>query len=215
MPLTFPLAIADFANTLRVQQVTFDSPENVQMSMTGGGEIVTAELAPSLWRGSVVLAASKHAQASATAALISTLRKPGRAFYIYDHSHMFPASDPTGSILGAATPAINSLNADTRQLSLKALPASYVLTAGDYLAFDYGSLRALHRLVEDVTADGTGTTAEFEVVPNIRPGAAVDDVVTLIRAACKAIIVPSSFSAGTKSGVNTSGLAFQWNQTLA
>ncbi len=215
MALSFPLALADFALQLRVQEVTFDSPENVEMSMTGGGEVLTAELAPSLWRGAVSLVTATHAQASATAALISLLRPPARTFYIYDHSHPYPAADPTGSVLGAATPAIASINANARELALKALPAGYVLTAGDYLSFDYGSLRALHRLVEDVTADGLGDTAEFEVVPHIRTGAAVDAVVTLIRASCKARMVPGSVSAGTKSGVHTSGMAFRWSQTLA
>ena len=79
------------------------------------------------------------------------------------------------------------------------LPAWYVLTRGDYLAFDYGSpsRRALHKVVSlTVQASAGGVTPVFEVTPLIRPGALVGAVVTLVRASCKARIMPGSVSKG-------------------
>ena len=49
---------------------------------------------------------------------------------------------------------------DNKSLKLGGLPAGYSLRRGDMLHFDYGSSptrRALHRIVEDATANGPGS----------------------------------------------------------
>lgn len=215
--LSFPLAATDFADLLCVRSVTFDDPENIEMSMTGAGEILTAELAPRLWRGTVDIHDLGHEEAGRIKSLVSTLRTPGRAFFVYNHKREYPFADPGGTILAAATPAIDSVNANNREIALKSLPAGYELRAGDLLGFTYGSSPvryALHRVVEAVTADGSGDTAEFEVTPHVRPGAAADDAVTLIRPVCKAVMVPGSFSPGQEGRKWVMGMSFRWVQTL-
>lgn len=93
------------------------------------------------------------------------------------------------------------------------------LSRGDLrrLSFAYGdpARYALHQIVTaTVTANGSGLTPLFEVVPNIRPGAATGLAVVLIRPFCKALILPQRSRPGLSRGLHTSGLAFDWGQTL-
>jgi len=111
------------------------------------------------------------------------------------------------------------LPSDARLIGLKGLPAGYAgLGRGSYLSFQYRSAperHALHEIVElDVTADGAGDVAAFQVNPPIRPGAAVDAEVRLIKPACKAIILPGSVQPGRETRFITEGMSFRWLQTL-
>ena len=52
------------------------------------------------------------------------------------------------------------------------------------LHFDYGpspTRRALHRIVEDATANGAGITGFFEVRPFLKAGTTTGLAVTLVR----------------------------------
>lgn len=216
MPLTFPLTAALFMQTLLIEEVTFDDPVNVEVNTTGGGEIMRSQLAPQLWVGEARMSTMTRREAGSPDVLLSVLRREGATFYAYDTRRTFPQADPTGAILGAATVLVD-LNPNPREIRLSGLPAGYVLTRGDYLAWDYGSpttRRALHRVVDaTVTASGVGGTSLFEVTPPVRPGVILT-AVTLIRAACKAVILPDSVSKGsTRRWMNT-GMSFRLQQTL-
>ena len=217
MALTFPLAAAEFFDTLKVRQMTFDCPEQVQVARTGGGEILPANIGPRLWTGEVSLVHHRFYVAAPVLAMISALREPGASFLAYDLTAPAPQSDPDGVALATVTPLILALPSDARMLSLKGLPSGFVLTAGDYLGFSYGTnpvRRALHRVVSGVVAGGTGQTAAFEVTPPRRPGAAINTAVSLVKASCKARIVPGSVAPGTKGQIFTSGITFKFMQTL-
>ncbi len=213
MALTFPLAITQFFNLLPIEQITFDCPEQNQESQTGQGERISAALAPMLWTAEVRLGVMMMAESAQFEALLDVLRATGRTFYAYDVRRRFPMADPTGSILGSSAPVIASLP-NAREITISGLPAGYQLTAGDYLSFDYGGRRALHRLVSGAVASGGGVTPVFEVTPSIRAGAAVSAPVGLIRASCKATLVAGSVSKGsTKNGI-TRDMTFRIQQTL-
>ena len=64
------------------------------------------------------------------------------------------------------------------------------------------------------TADGTGTTPAFEVVPSVRSGATVGATVELVTPVLKAVIVPGSVREGTMARSRRNGIAFDWIQTL-
>ena len=101
-------------------------------------------------------------------------------------------------------------------MSLKGLPAAYKLSVGDYLHFDYGdpARRAFHRVAEDVTASGAGVTPVFTVTPRLRAGAAVDQIVTLIKPAMKCIVTPKSVETGSTEDMTTTSLSFSVMQKL-
>lgn len=218
MALSFPLAIATFADTLLVEQTTCDLPEMVEMSRTAGGEQLTADMGERLWTGRVALGKMVRSEVGRPETLIQVL-KQGRTFEIYDRRRPNPLLDPTGTILGAASVSILALGADPRELSLSGLPVGYTLSSGDYMSFAYTDLaitrQALHRVVDvTVVANGLGETALFEVVPALRPGAAVAAPVTLRKPFCKAVMVAGSASPSSGSSTIYEGLGFDWVQTL-
>lgn len=111
-------------------------------------------------------------------AVLNSLEDGVRGFYAGDLRRQYPKAYPTGVFND--TGVINSLNADTKRISLSGLPASFVITRGDYLCWNYNSntMRALHQVMESVTANGSGLTSEFEVRPFIRPGSTTGTAVT-------------------------------------
>ncbi|TPM39580.1 hypothetical protein [Mesorhizobium sp. B2-3-4] len=215
MALTFPLSLAAFADLLDVTAVKWWLQDNREYSGMGSGQILEADLAPQLWQGDVTLAEAYHYEVRKIEARVNAVIRSLGSFYLYDPRTAAPYADRDGAILGASTVQINSLP-DAKSMSLKGLPAGYVLTAGDYLAFDYGSpsRRAFHEVSEDVTAGGGGTTGAFEVSPFIRPGAAVNQTVTLIKPAMKCKIKPGSFSVGSTGNAVTSQISFSVVQKL-
>jgi len=215
MALNFPLSLGNFFGGLPVAECSMDLPETRAHTTTRGGEVRTAEVANRLWRGSVTTPAQTHTEAEALKARLHLLRNAGGSFFVFNPAKPAPAHDPDGAVLGAATPTIHTL--DHREMRITGLPAGYVLAAGDYLSFAYGdpARYALHQIVTaTVTANGSGLTPLFEVVPNIRPGATTGLTVVLIRPFCKALILPQRSRPGLSRGLHTSGLAFDWGQTL-
>lgn len=197
---------------------TFYLAVSDEVSGERGQQIRVKQLGPDLWAAryessliptDIVRRAKSH---------IMGLMSDRGTFYGWDPHGQFPKSDPKGQgLYPGGVPAavkINSLNADYQRMSLKGLPPYYVLSAGDYLSFDYNSQRALHQLWnnETVTANVFGTTSEFYVSPRIRPGASIDAGIVLIRPFAQMMIVPGSFVA--TEGPRFGSLSFDALQVL-
>ncbi len=215
---TFPLSLADFLDLLPINSLSLDNPEQVEVSGTGGGEILTAELGPRLWQGEIKLGRMTRFEAASAGALIDLVRGPGRGFMVSDLVRLGPAYDPTGVFIAGFTPQIAALNGDNCRLKISGLPRRYVLSRGDKLAFAYSAAPtryALHRIASlSVTADEAGLTDWIEVTPNIRTGAAVTDAISLVRPSCKAVLIPMSSTTGTAKRTITDGASFKFIQTL-
>jgi len=213
MVLAFPLSLANFWDKLMLAQIEIDAPEMNENSVTGGGEVLSAEIGPRLWRGAATIGAITRAEAAEIETLLMVARGAAASFFATDTRFPEPQAQPQGVL----TPAILSLPS-AREISLSGLVAGFTLKAGDYLSFQYGSspIRyAFHRIVTPLTvADGSGNTAAFEVTPNIRPGAVVSAAVVLSKAFFKARIDPSSFSPGARRRLITEGMSFRFTQTL-
>lgn len=217
MAYAFPLTAAQFFATLRIKEITFDIPESMEMSETGGGEVLTADLGTRLWQGEVQLGELTPDEAADTLAMLDVLRRSGASFMAYDVSRPAPRFDLTGTLLGALVPKLHTVAASTREIRISGLPPAYQLRRYDYVAFQYGSNPtrfALHRLAAAVVADGTGLTPLVEVSPNIRPGWTINSNVTLLRAACKAVLVPGSVQPGRRKAGVVTGASFKFMQTL-
>lgn len=217
MAWTFPLSESTFVGALPIQSMTFDLPEAVEVSETGGGEILTADLGTRLWQGEVTLGKMTPDEAADALAIIDVARRAGGSIMAWDKSRPGPRADLAGGVLGAAAVKLAAVTVAAREVKLSGLPAGYLLQRYDYLAFSYGSnpvRYALHRCVRSRAADGSGNLDWTEVVPNIRPGWAVNAPVTLLQAACKAIIVPGSVQPGRRTQTMTEGVSFKWRQTL-
>ncbi|WP_291732344.1 hypothetical protein [Leisingera sp. F5] len=220
MAMVFPLPRAEFLNLLRVQEVRFQLDLQRQITGLAGGEILSAEVAPPLWRGAVSLAPMKKRTAAEVQALMAMLEAPGRSFEAYKAQQVGPAADPQGAALTGFAPQLAEVHsADPARIKLNQLPPSYELSAGDFLAFSYdngsGARRALHQVVQGRAADATGATASYlTVTPALRAGATAGAAVDLLRPHCLAVLVPGSVSYGITRGNTTSGMGFEFRQTL-
>ena len=217
MALAYPLTRAQFMDILPISAQSLTLPEQMELNRTGSGEQLAADLGDRLWQGEITLGRLMRSEAGRSEVLIDLSRQAGRSFLLYDTRRPAPLLDPTGSILGAATPTIDTLSGDPRELRVTGLPAGYVLSPGDYLSFTYGASPvryALHRVVATTTASGLGLTPLFEVTPHIRSGAVIGAAVTLRKAHCKAVILAGSVKDGVGRRTITEGIGFGYVQTL-
>lgn len=214
MALSFPYAVGSFADVIRMASIRVTLVASQQISGAGGGKIFVADLGPKYWEFEVSIINMENADARRVQALIEALDESINDFYLYDPRGEYPIADPDGSILGAASVTISALDANNKELTLAGLPTGYVLSPGDYLAFDYGTptKRALHRIVAGATA--TSGSATVEVRPHIEPGAATSAPVTLVKAAARVKMIPGSYDPGTVRQVMTSGMSFKCRQVI-
>lgn len=214
MALTFPLAQATLGDTLPIASVVWTPLWQQEFSGLGSGEFLTADLAPQLWEGDVALRPLLHTDARAMMAMLTALGGAAEAFYLANPLGWYPATDPGGTILGAATVTIKTINANRKELAFAGLPVGYVLTAGDFFAVTYStSRRALIQLVGGGTADSSGDTAEIEVRPHLRSGITTTLGVTLKKPAAKVKIVPGSLAPQMHNASRTR-ISFRVRQTL-
>ncbi|MFN6950988.1 MAG: hypothetical protein ACK4NE_00130 [Albidovulum sp.] len=174
-----------------------------ETSGQAGGQVRVKRLRSPLWMMQAQTKRLKPSEFRAWMAKIESLENGYKTFLGYDFSGKFPILYPNGtwptggSFLGteAAIHTVSSLIS----LRLKQLPAAYVVSVGDFVAFTDGGSPigsySLHQAVETVTADGSGVTSAFEVRPPIRQGAAPDQPVSVKAASCLMAIVPGSVSA--------------------
>ncbi|MBN8291025.1 hypothetical protein JI664_03515 [Rhodobacter sp. NTK016B] len=215
MALSFPLGLDAFFGGLPVRTSTFHLPASLAISRTRGGAIKTARVSERLWQGQITLPVQRHAEAARIEALISVLCEPGRSFFVHPRPLFAPRLDPTGAGLGGATPGIESVADGGRELRIAGLPPAYVISAGDFLSFAYGSnpvRYGLHRVVAGAAANASGLTPMVEVTPPIRPGAAAAAPVTLVRPYMKAVLAPPM--APISEILTTSALLLDFVQTL-
>ena len=192
MAITFPLSTASFIELLRVQAIVPYLQFQQELSSQGSGGVIAKDMGPALWMADIQTASLKNHLLEELEAAIESLQGSIGTFYCYDTKRWYPKLDPGGSILGASTVKINSVP-DNISLSLKGLPAGYVISRGDRFHFTYNTTsRAYHRALETVTANGSGVTAAFAVSPYLRTGAAADQDVTLIKPSAIMRLVPGS-----------------------
>ncbi|MEY8143014.1 hypothetical protein [Falsihalocynthiibacter sp. CO-5D18] len=215
MAITFPISLASFFDGLRVRSRVFSLGEAVEVSETGGGEVLTADYGPRLWGGSIEIVRADASILAQAMAMAEVLREAGGSFYIYDKAQPFPAADLAGEILGATVPTLSAIAANRKQISLAGLPAGYVVSAGDKLSFSYdGGRRALHKVIVGGMATALGALASIEVRPHVRPDATLAVAVSLAKPACKAVLLPGSYQDGSRDLSLSGTPSFSWVQTL-
>jgi len=213
MSLTFPradiMSMVGYAPATKPLQLL----ERQELSRQAGGITLAKDFGPALWLGDFTTVALSHAAAVAFEAALHSLDGAIRLFEAGDlRNGSMPLYYPTGVF--SDTGVIHSLDSAT-SMSLASLPASFHLSAGDFLSFDYGSpsSRALHQVMESVVANGSGQTAVFEVRPQIRAGAVTSTAVKLKTPRGLFTLVPGSVAA-TPAGGKATSISFQAGQYL-
>lgn len=198
-----PIAVMDL---IKWNSVKFRASVGQQMSAQGDGMVIAQQIRPPLWAAQMTSVPMVRDDYRKAAARIEALDGSLGAFYVYDPWGAYPIADPLGTLLGSAAPVIASIaSIDRRLISLSALPANYPLSEGDMLAFDYGFpwQRSLHRILESVTADGSGATSLFRVYPALPAGASAGIAVNLIYPAMLARLSPGGFDASAAPAAGT------------
>lgn len=216
MSFVFPMQLDQFADGLRVRSQEFDLSENLYQTEDGGGRFLTADAGPRMWEGSITVTPNSHTEQRKAQALAQVLRQAGATFLVNDRKGKFPIADPDGTLLGGAPVRLSGPVAGSDQLTLAELPEGYVLTTGDYLSYSYGESGekiALHQVTFGHVAASNGTVT-VGIMPRVRPGVVDAAPVSLIGAACKAVMVPGSFKAGAIGLASTAGFSFSFRQTL-
>lgn len=210
MSIVYPLPPADFWERLRISgRPEFMLQQNRKQSTDGGGNQLTAFFGMPKWTITVALAGGRHNRNLEQEADLKHLDGRDGTFLAYDTRRPYPASDPDGVTLGAAVVKVRTKGSNNRSLSLEDLTGGYVLTKGDKGSILYdGTKRHLFELMESVTADGSGDTAEFEIQPPLPVGVDVGDVVTLIKPCAKFKLVAGSYRASSSAGNMASGPGF-------
>ena len=206
-----------FFGSIKIAASRFRLVVPVGQDRLANGQTIPHLLGASYWTGQADLPPAYHADAAAAEVALARLERPGETFLVYDSRYDGPRLDPGGALLAAenSEPEIHTLNSDNRRMRVSGLPADYVLSAGDYIGWSYGSnpvRHALHRVETDAVADGNGLTPLFAVEPFIRPGAVTGAAVTLVRPVCKARLISANYGAGRP--LITAGNGFEWEQTL-
>lgn len=216
MPFTFPMALADFWSLLPIASIRLDIDERKEQNALGGGEIFDADLGAPLWQAEIKLGEMDPTEAQDAEVLLDLVRPAGRTFFVTDLLHKAPRDDPTGSILGAATPTLTTYHPDMRSLKLTGLPDGYKLRRGDYVSYSYdGGRRAMHRVVSlSVAAPASGETPYIEVQPSLRLPATTGLGIILLSPRFAAKIVPGSVNKGDRGSWMTTGASFKIIQTL-
>lgn len=196
MAVTLPRT--DILSSAAFRQAMFTLPPTQRFSVTEGGSLLAEESTSALWQCMYETVPMLHTEAVTFEAKLRSLAGMVHGFYAYDLRRPYPAAYPDGVFSDTGT--IHTLGSDNKSMRIDNLPANFQLSVGDYLAFDYGDAdydvpdaRALHQVMEDVTASGAGLTASFEVYPPIRDNAAVGAAVTLKTPSALFVLTPENF----------------------
>lgn len=213
--LTFPVPQADLGDLLPILSVDWELEQHQEISVDGAGELLAHDLARPLWTGNVSLVPQLHTEARALDAQFDALDGSLNTFYLANPMGWWPKMDPGGVIYGGATPLINGIETNRKQVAFKNLPIGYVLSAGDMFSVSYasGTRRGLFRLREGATVSALGTTPSLEFRPHMSAGILANDPVSFARPAAKVKIVPGSKSAKMVR-VNKQQITFTVKQTL-
>lgn len=194
MSLASTLAVADFADLIRVSDIKLTPMWMQERALTGGGETLYADRAPMLWRAEITTPPMENGEAEGLLALVNSRSGALETVLLYNSRFPAPSSDPDGSTWAVAAPTAvvgtitNRLNA-----AFAGLPANYVIPRGSYVGILFDTSRYyLGQFAEARTADGSGDVATVRLAPALPDSVQAGDAVTLVKPPFKARIVPGT-----------------------
>lgn len=129
------------------------------------------------WEADITLPAMKREQAEEWVSFLLRLRGQYGTFLLGDPN----GGTPRGSAnTNAGTPVVDGSGQTGDELDIDGLPVSVTgyLKAGDYIQLGSGATATLHKVLEDVDTDGTGS-ATLNLFPRVRTAPANNAVVTV------------------------------------
>jgi hypothetical protein len=167
--ITFPRSLPAFAN---MKTALFRLMQYVAVTPLRNGKMPATELGQAYWKGFFETRPLNRWEFGEFAACWDSMRGGVKTFKANDPMRPYPNAYRAG--FGGLTRAgggafdgtadVTALTAST--IALATLPAGFVVTAGDYVGLTEGSLIGLYRIIEAVTANGSGV-ATVTVEPKI------------------------------------------------
>jgi hypothetical protein len=185
--------------------IEFELVHAVAVTPEQGGRLVSVELGEARWRMKVRTATMDMTRLGEWRAFLASLKGAGRTFLGLDVSRRYPVTYSTGfaglnragggSFDGTATSW--SVNSTRDEITLNGLPASFRLRPGDMvgLSWSSGAKRTLHRVLEDVTGNGSGV-GTWQVEPGVPTWAPGGATATLDQPSAVMRVQPGSVSIG-------------------
>ena len=167
MTIEFPRAFPDGVHVATTQ---FECREIVRTSPLGNGGRESIHQWPARWRGAWRTQWLAGEKLGAMQAWLSSLRNGGKAFLGRESGRAPQAAHVSG--LGGS-PAVSAVT-DLDEIAVEGLPAGAALKAGDLFSVSQivsaVNWRALCRIEEDATADGSGDLASLKFSPPLPAG---------------------------------------------
>ena len=216
MALTFPLALPDLVDLLKIESVSWNLMYQQEYSGLGTGEGLSHDLGPALWEADCQTVEFYHKDVEKWRARFLALDGSNQNFMLYNPAAAYPESDPDGSVLDGSTITIWSVGSNRKEMALSGLPAGFEVPWGAYAQITAGSPSrvALVMFLESKTATGLGNTSAIELRPHLKSWVSAGASVELIKPAAKVKLVPNTLRVETV-GALTSRLRFSARQTLA
>lgn len=215
MTLANPLGLSAFSDLTTPIDCSLVLNWQQESSGSGSGETLYADRAPALWGGTVTLGDMYIAEAEGIMALLNSRAGGLKTLLLPNYrGGLYPSSDPTGSIFGAATPVVGTIT-DAYHLAFTGFPAGYVIPLGTYFGIIFDTSRYyLGQFAEARTADGSGNVAAVEVAPALPASIAGGNPVTVIKPPAKLRVKPNTVKPTLTTSL-TERIAFDVMQTYA
>lgn len=204
------LSLAEFQNQIKIHDVQLHLSETTNVTTSYGGQSFVASRGVNLWNGTILCSTQSKDRARRIEAMVGRIRAPGNYFQYCPIEGKTPINYAAHDF---STVSTNGVQSAGYVLKLKGLPASFPISAGDYLSFAVNGIDRLHRVATDITASGTGTanvTLENPLPHGDLPGANL--FVRFINPLMTAMYVPGSFKTGVIGLAATSGVSFNFIQ---
>ncbi len=172
------------------QPMSFEPVSQQEQSRLSIGTTIGKDLGPALWFATYTTEELHNDVMVDYQAVLASLDGIVNPFEAWDLRRPAPRLYPGGA--GANDGVLASVNANSKALTLSGLSAGQVISRGDYLSFDYSGGRALHQVMETVTASGGGVSPEFEVRPHLRAGWSLSTAVNVKAPRGIFILAPGS-----------------------
>lgn len=163
-----------------------------EYSRQASGVTIPKDMGRPLWMMEASTIVMPHHEALAFEAKMEMLDGGLGTFNAWDVRKPYPSAYPNGDF--PDTGKIATIGSNRKSLSLYNLPGSFALSIGDYLSFQGHGWASLHRIVQAVTANGSGVTAQFEIRPHLWFNVDVDTPVVLKRAFTIMSVEPGSIT---------------------
>jgi hypothetical protein len=201
MSISFPLTT--LFDVAQIADQSFQLQSRQELSRMASGITIAKDLGSALWSATFTTAQMANDDALTLEAKLNALDGSIQLFEAFDLRRTNPKAYSDGT--GANDGTLLSVNANNKALALSGLAAGQVVSVGDYLSFDYGASRALHQVVESVTANGSGVTAQFEVRPHIRSGWTISPTTTVKLKSPRGqfVMLPNSVSSKSSGALHT------------